>query len=155
MTLLPASPTARRREEELRERARAEAFERGYAHGHAYAQAMGVAARPSSPSSRATPPPAPAPAIRKLALDIGQDRTLLPEAVTISRTFIDEGEEIATHISFGHVTLTIEEAVREGVLDLAGRFDHYRAGAILHSHPQPGAWVHPMADAARPARPRL
>jgi hypothetical protein len=50
-----------------------------------------------------------------LALDIGQDRILLPTAVTISRTFTEEGEEIATHISFGRVALTIAEAVRVGV----------------------------------------
>jgi hypothetical protein len=148
MSLLPANPTARRREEEIRERARAEAFERGYARGCAYGTAR-LGGAQASPT-----PKAPDPAIRKLALDIGSDRVLLPTAVIISRTLVDEGE-IATHISFGSVTLTIEEAVREGVLDLAGRFDHYRAGAILHSHPQPGAWVRPMADAARPARPRL
>jgi hypothetical protein len=163
--LLPASPAAARRELEIRERARAEAFERGYARGCAYGIArLGGAASAASttPTVEVAVAATPDPAIRTLALDIGQDRLLLPTAVTISRTFTsvadatEEGEEIATHISFGHVTLTIEEALHEGVLDLAGRFSHYRAGVILHNNPQPGSWTHPMGpDAAKPAaRPR-
>jgi hypothetical protein len=150
MSLLPANPTARRREEEIRERARAEAFERGYAHGRAY----GTTRLQHGEALVASPLPSPSPPTRSLALDIGQDRILLPPAVTVSRTLVDQGE-IATHISFGHVTLTIEEALHEGVIDLAGRYSHFRAGAVLHSRPQSG-WVHPMGhDATRPAtRPR-
>jgi hypothetical protein len=161
MSLLPASASARRAEEAVRERARAEAFDRGYAHGSAYGTTrLGGAASAASttPTVEVAVADTSDPAIRSPALDIGQDRILLPPAVTISRTFTsvadatEEGEEIATHISFGHVTLTIEDAVREGVLDLAGRFNHYRSTALLHATRRPGAWVHPMGhNAAKPA----
>jgi hypothetical protein len=158
MSVLPANPTARRRELELRSRARAEAFERGYAHGSAYGTTrLGGAASAASttPTVEVAVAATSDPAIRSIALEIGQDRTLLPPAVIISRTLVDEGE-IATHISYGHVTLTLDEAVHEGVLDLTGRFSHDRAGVLLHNNPRPG-WLHPMGpDAAKPAaRPKL
>jgi len=98
MSLLPADPVKRRAEEQARERARTDAFERGYAQGRAFATAImemrGGAALAASPT-----PSLPS-HIRSLALDIGQDRILLPKAVTISRAFTEGGDEIATHISF-------------------------------------------------------
>lgn len=96
-------------------------------------------------------------AIQSLALAIGHDRILLPEAVIINRRLTEDGEEIATSIRYGGVTFTIEEAVRLGVLGLDGRFNHYWASALLQAIPEPGSWVHPMGHAAaKPAtRPRL
>jgi hypothetical protein len=143
--MMPSDPAAHKRELEARRAQQQDADMRAF-HGAGGAQA--------SPTPKA---PANTPA-RSLALDIGRDRILLPTAVTISRTFTEEGEEIATHISFGgRVTLTIAEAVREGVLDLDGRFSHYRAGIVLHRNPEPGSWVHPMGHSAtQPAAgPRL
>jgi hypothetical protein len=94
-------------------------------------------------------------AIEALARAIGEDRILLPTAVTVHRILDDQGE-IATSISFGHLQFTIAEAVPLGVLDLAGRFSHHRAGVLLHSMPQPGAWVRPNGAASVPAtRPRF
>lgn len=137
MSMLPATPTARRREEEARERARTEALDTMENRGGAQA----------SPSP--TPPsPAPGPA-HSLALAIGQDRIYLPPAVSITRTLTEEGEEMATHIGFMHVTLSVEEAVSEGVLELNGRFHHDRAQAVLRARPQPGQWLHPFHPAAK------
>lgn len=60
----------------------------------------------------------------------------------------------AAVIRVGRLTFTIEEAVRLGVLTLDGRFSHYRAEVLLHSTPEPGAWVRPHQAAAAPGRPR-
>jgi hypothetical protein len=46
------------------------------------------------------------------------------------------------------------EAVSLGVLSPDGRFSHYRAGVLLHSTPEPGAWVRPNREAEIPGRPR-
>ncbi len=146
MSLLPANATARRREEELRERARTETLDRFASIERkldGVIMGLGAASAASDP------------AIRTLALAIGSDRVLLPTAVTISRRLTEDDGEIAVALQVGHLTFTIEEAVRLGVLDLSGLFDHYRFTALLHAVPQSG-WVHPLHDAARPAtRPRL
>ena len=64
MSVLPASPAARRAELEARERARTEAFDRGYAQGRAYGDAImgqGAAfvAAPMSPAAPTAPRPEP------------------------------------------------------------------------------------------------
>jgi hypothetical protein len=144
VSLLPANPAARRREEEIRVRERLALMER---------KLDEVILKGFSGTEAAKAPP-PSPAVQDLALAIGQDRILLPPAVIISRTLNDEGDEVATTIRVGHLTFAIEEAVRLGVLTLEGRFSHYRAGVLPHSTPEPGAWVRPNREAEIPGRPR-
>ena len=72
----------------------------------------------------------------------------------INRRLNDDGEEEATSIRVGHLTFTVQEAVSLGVLSPDGRFSHYRAGVLLHSTPEPGAWVRPNREAEIPGRPR-
>jgi hypothetical protein len=141
VSLLPSNPASRRAEEAARERQRTEALDR-------------IALMERKLDTAIMGSNAPSPAIQDLALAIGQDRLLLPLAVTISRTLNDEGEEVATAIRVGHLTFTIEEAVRLGVLTPEGRFSHYRAGVLLHSTPEPGTWVRPNQGASIPGRPR-
>jgi hypothetical protein len=89
-----------------------------------------------------------------LARDIGQDRILLPEAITIGRALVGD-EEIATSITFEGLTVTIADALRYGILTPDGRFDHYRAGAIRHCMPREGELMRPHHLAALPGRPSL
>jgi hypothetical protein len=160
MALLPASPAARKAEEAIRERARTEAFDRGYAHGKAYGNALlrqeagSNAPSPAGLARGQDPAIQPRSGAQDLALAIGQDQILLPPVVIVSRTLNDEGAEVATAIRVGRLTFTIEEAVRLGVLTPDGRFSHYRAGVLLHSTPEPGAWVRPSREAEIPGRPR-
>jgi hypothetical protein len=151
MSLLPASASARRAEEAVRERARTEAIDRiGAMERKLDGVIMGGAqASPTPPTPKAPDP------IRDLALAIGQDRVPLPLSVIISRRFTVDGEEIATAIQVGHLTFELGEAVRLGLLSLDGRYNHFRAGELLHANPPPG-WSHPLHEATRPAaRSRL
>lgn len=160
MSLLPANPTSRRREEAIREAARTEAIDRVRAmeakiDAQLASQArLGMKDYTEGVASATSTPTPEAQAIQSLALAIGQDRILLPEAIIINRRLTEDGDEIATSIRVGHLTLTIAEAVRLGVLDLDGRFSHYRAGNLLHAIPQQGTWVRPHQAAAAPGRPR-
>ncbi len=150
MSLLPASASARRAEEAIRERARTETLDRFASIERKLDDVLtGLGAASAAPT-----PKTPDPAIRDLALAIGQDRILLPPAVIVSRTLNDEGDEVATAIRVGRLTFTLVEAVRLGVLSPEGRFSHYRAGVLLHSTPEPGAWVRPNREAEIPGRPR-
>jgi hypothetical protein len=142
---LPASPAARRREEEVRIRQRLEAMDSKL---DACLGTIGGA----QPGGAKAPPPSPA--VQDLARAIGQDRIFLPTAVLINRRLNDDGEEEATSIRVGHLTFTVQEAVNLGVLTLEGRFSHYRAGVLLHSTPEPGAWARPHWEAEIPGRPR-
>jgi hypothetical protein len=121
MSLLPANPAARRREEEIRVRERLALMER---------KLDEVILKGFSGTEAAKAPP-PSPAVQDLALAIGQDRILLPLAVIVSRTLNDEGDEVATAIRVGHLTFTIEEAVSLGVLTLDGRLNRPRLTTLL------------------------
>jgi hypothetical protein len=57
----------------------------------------------------------PTPPISQLARDIGEDKLALPSAVRIERAVDDVGE-YATALTYGALTLTIDEAVSLGVL---------------------------------------
>jgi hypothetical protein len=108
---------------------------------------MGVAAKPS-----------PTPPISQLARDIGEDKISLPSAVRIDRQVDDEGEYAAA-IQYGPLTLTIDEAVRLGVLSTASAgpfgsprwtFSHYLAGVIAHSISVERGEAHPGSKPGRP-----
>jgi hypothetical protein len=131
---LPGSPAARKAEEIVRERARMDTIDRIRAMEAKLDSALHDATL--AIKKEASPSP-----VQDLALAIGQDRILLPPAVIVSRVLTEDGDEIATAIRVGRLTFTIEEAVRLGVLSPDGRFSHSRATALLHSTPEPGAWV--------------
>jgi hypothetical protein len=140
MSLLPANATARRREEEIRVRERLALMER---------KLDEVILKGFSGTEAAKAPP-PSPAVQDLALAIGQDRILLPLAVIVSRTLNDEGDEVATAISVDHLSFTIEEAVRLGVLALDGRLNRSRLTTLLNAT-RPG-W-RPLYAASGPTQP--
>jgi hypothetical protein len=129
---LPASPAARKAEEVVRERARQDAIDRI----RAMEAERDAAAKSAGRHAEKLLSP-----VQDLALAIGQDRILLPAGVIVSRVLTEDGDEIATAIRVGRLTFTIEEAVRLGVLSPDGRFSHSRVTALLHSTPEPGAWV--------------
>ena len=112
MSVLPASPAARRAELEARERARTEAFDRGYAQGRAYGDAiMGKGA--------ASAAPAPAPAeidprdIEDLAdiLTAGRGQIEVPHS--FSFTARRDAPPTVTAVNFGALgRYTVEEVLR-------------------------------------------
>jgi hypothetical protein len=164
---LPASPTARRREEALLVQARLERIDAQL--NHALVMSFGGASAPPTPPTppQGSPMAAQDPEAQRittLARDIGQDKILLPEAITINRAWAEDDsgsdEMIATSITFEHpgaprLTFTIKEALRLGILTPDGRFDHYRASAISHCMPRPGEIMRPHHLAAVPGRPSL
>jgi hypothetical protein len=127
---LPASPAARRREEEVRIRQRLEAMDRIAAMERTLDTAimeMEVASAPSP--TPATPLDA---AIDRLARRLGSDEVFLPGACVIERR-LEGDDEVAIGFTVQHLHFTIEEAVRLGVLALDGRLNRSRLGTLLNA----------------------
>src|ERR1700722_6859049 len=91
---LPASPAARRREEEVRIRQRLEAMD------SKLDACLGTIGGEQPGGGQAPPPP---PAVPDLGLALGQDPIFLPAAVLINRRLNDDGEEEATSIRVDHL----------------------------------------------------
>jgi hypothetical protein len=142
MAHMPASPSAHRKESIARLRAIEDGLD------------TVLVATGGGASASPVPAPPQDPRVTALARDIGQDRILLPEAITIGRALVGD-EEIATSITFDGLTVTIADALRYGILTPDGRFDHYRAGAIRHCMPREGELMRPHHLAALPGRPSL
>lgn len=88
------------------------------------------------------------------ARSLADETILLWEGWTINRTLDDEGE-VATGITYDWLTLSIEDALELGVIDLQGRTDRYKLGLLMQGGTMPGEWIRPHQTASRPAgRPR-
>jgi hypothetical protein len=144
MAHMPASPSAHRKESIARLRAIEDGLDK-----------VLVGAGMGGGATRSPAPVPVDPRVIALAHEIGQDRILLPEAITINRAWTEDGEMIATSITFDGLTVTIADALRYGILTPDGRFDHYRAGAIRHCMPRAGELKRPNHLAALPGRPSL
>jgi hypothetical protein len=143
MAHLPASPTARRKEEEARRLERLRDMERKLDTFHR----GGVAQ--AAPTT--TPLPSRSPeeeALQNLARNLGDGSWTLPAICTINRTVDDEGE-LATGFTVDGVYFPLKLAFDLNIVALDGRVDVYKLGPILHTL-KGGS---PLTQPAR--RPRL
>jgi hypothetical protein len=145
MAHLPASPTARRKEEEARRLERLRDMERKLDTFHR----GGVAKAASSTPLPQTPSRSPEEeALQNLARNLGDGSWTLPAFATINRAMDDEGE-IATGFTVEGFFFPLKLAYDLNIVALDGRVDVYRLGPILHTL-KGGS---PLTQPAR--RPRL
>jgi hypothetical protein len=150
---LPASPAARRREEEVRIRQRLEAMDSkldaclgtigGAQPGGAQAPPPPATPLDSSVSDASTALP-----IDRLARRLGSDEVFLPGACVIERR-LEGDDEVAIGFTVQHLHFTIREAFDLGVLTLDGRLNRPRLSGLLNAT-RPG-W-RPLYAASGPTR---
>jgi hypothetical protein len=155
MSVLPASPAARRAELWARERACTEAFDRGYAQGRAYGDAImgkGAAfmAAPTAPQSE----PSVADATEIDPLDVedladilyaGRGQIEVPHS--FSFTARRDAPPTVTAVNFGALgRFTIEEALRLKLLSGSGVLNRSVYRRLIEDRDgRSGPWAHPFA----------
>ena len=145
---LPASPAARRREEEVRIRQRLEAMDSKL---DACLGTIGGAQAPPPPATpvdSSSSDASTALAIDRLARRLGSDEVFLPGACVIERR-LEGDDEVAIGFTVQHLHFTIREAFDLGVLTLDGRLNRPRLSGLLNAT-RPG-W-RPLYAASGPTR---
>ena len=145
---LPASPAARRREEEVRIRQRLEAMDSKLDACLGTIGGAQPSPPPATPLDSSSSDDSTALAIDRLARRLGSDEVFLPGACVIERR-LEGDDEVAIGFTVQHLHFTIREAFDLGVLTLDGRLNRPRLSGLLNAT-RPG-W-RPLYAASGPTR---